>query len=73
MPTRGIDAISPHAQAIAHARTPGGNGRSFTADSRTLFKRRMLHGPVIHGLYEFIIYKFITLILLRSRAARHEL
>jgi hypothetical protein len=46
--------MSPHTQEIAHARTPGGIGNSFTADSRALSKRRMLHGSAIHGLYKFI-------------------
>jgi hypothetical protein len=48
MPARGIDTIDPQMQASAHARTPGGNRNSFTADSRALFERRILHRSSIH-------------------------
>jgi hypothetical protein len=54
MPARGIDAIDTQMQASVHARTPGGNRNSFTADSRALFERRILHRSSIHWLYEFI-------------------
>jgi hypothetical protein len=53
MAARGA-AANPHMHASVHARTPGGNRNSFTADSRALFERRILHRSSIHWLYEFI-------------------
>jgi hypothetical protein len=48
MAARGTAAANPHIHASVHARTPGGNRNSFTADSRALFERRILHRSSIH-------------------------